>query len=161
MASEGNTYDVVDRRTHDWELGLGCVLYDPRLDTGRKLWHVTKRLTDHDGDDHLYELSDGTHTERQFFHHEDVIRMFVPAGWCWPVGEKPLYHLTRECGADDPADLMTDGGIDVPTCDTVGCSTECISLEDGWEQIDGTLRCADCWEEWEQTGSWPDEEGDA
>ncbi|WP_277540257.1 hypothetical protein [Haloarcula laminariae] len=259
-SDEGESWqDVVDRRTHDWELGLGAVLYGPQPDS-RDLWHVTKRLVDHDGDDHLYVLWDGTHTERRYVDESIVREDYTPAGWCWPVGEKPLYHLTRECGVDDPADLMTDGGeepnethvdpdrglwippalrefdkqlvirtpratvqhfgsspvdpyyglvdesgfgaacefrdpknpdlapdrvrikpqgeeavelvvdihpevrtdggIDVPVCETDGCDTPCPGLEDGWEQSDGTLRCTDCWDEWEQTGQWPDEGGD-
>jgi len=58
-------------------------------------------------------------------------------------------------------DIRTDGGIAAPVCETEGCETACRGLDDGWEQSDGTLRCADCWDEWEATGQWPDERGDA
>ncbi|MDS0280347.1 hypothetical protein NDI85_21410 [Halomicroarcula sp. S1AR25-4] len=121
--------DVADRldESPDWPVGLGAVLYNDRSDRPedrRDLWHVTTRLVDHDGSNHFYELWDGTHTRRQFYHIEDLLADFAPAGWCWPTGWKPLYHLTRRCGADDPADLMTDGsGFDdgrCPACDAEG-----------------------------------------
>lgn len=56
----------------------------------------------------------------------------------------------------DDEEISTDGGIDVPICDTEGCDTECPGLEDGWEQSDGTLRCVDCWDTWKATGEWPE-----
>ncbi|WP_058997809.1 hypothetical protein [Haloarcula sp. CBA1127] len=162
---EGESWTEAAERldeTPDWDLGVGAVLYNDRPDAPedrRDLWHVTTRLVDHDGSDHFYVLWDGTHTRRRFVRIEDVLADFAPAGWCWPTGRKPLYHLTRNCGVDDPDDLMTDGGsITAPTCGTENCDTVCPGLDDGWEQHDGTLRCADCWSYQERHGHWPDED---
>ena len=52
------------------------------------------------------------------------------------------------------------GELSVPTCETGNCDTECLGPEDGWEETDGTLRCADCWGYWEYHGHWPDEDED-
>jgi len=156
---EGESWqELVDRRTHEWELGLGAVLYGPRHDR-RDLWHVTKRLVDHDGSDHFYMVWDGTHTQRRFVREEDIFADYTPAGWCWPTGRKPLYHLTRECGVDDPADLMTDGGTDtlgVP-CDVETCEETVVGLDDGYEFDRGTV-CHSCVEFHDRHGHWPDED---
>lgn len=99
-----------------WPVGLGAVLYNARHDRPedrRDLWHVTSRYLDVDAGARLYELWDGTHTGRKYYHAEDILADFEPAGWQWPTGEKPLYHLTRQCGVDDPDDLMTDGGVEM------------------------------------------------
>lgn len=42
-------------------------------------------------------------------------------------------------------------------CDTDGCDTEIVGLEDGWEVL-GSLRCADCIEYNREHGHWPDED---
>lgn len=92
--------------------GLGAVLYDTRephrrpccSDGGRCLHHITGVWTDTDGH-RMYEIWDGTHTTREYVLEGDM-SMFDPAGWSFPVGLKPTYHLTRECGVYDSHDLM-------------------------------------------------------
>jgi hypothetical protein len=106
----------------DWLLGLGAVLYNDRPDRPedrRDLWHVSNRFEAVDSTARLYKLWDGTHTRQRFVYEADILADYTPAGWQWPLGRKPLYHLTRNCGADDPADVMTDGGSTVicPNCE--------------------------------------------
>ncbi len=42
-------------------------------------------------------------------------------------------------------------------CETDGCDTEIVGLEDGWE-VGDSLRCADCIDYHEEHVHWPDEE---
>ena len=104
-----------DELAEEFEIGRGAVLYNDRDDapTERDLHHVTRRFYDVDTDRHYYRVSDGTYTLNHVYAAEDLLEDFAPAGWQWPVGRKPTYHLTRECGVDDSADLMTDGGTEV------------------------------------------------
>lgn len=147
--------------TPDWPVGIGAVLYNDRPDAPddrRDLWHVTTRLVDYDGSDHFIVLWDGTHTRRRFVRIEDLLADYLPAGWCWPTGRKPLYHLTRRCGVDDPADLMTDGGqVQIPKCAVDGCGTEVPGLDDGYEFSRGVV-CHDCIDYRNRHGHWPDED---
>lgn len=95
----------------------GAVLYDQRDPDrrpccdrgGRCLWHVTEVWTDTDGDV-MYEVWDGTHTVREYILEDDLLYpgMFVPAGWSWPVGLKPTYHLSRTVGVRDHHDVMQE-----------------------------------------------------
>ena len=98
----------------------GAVLYDQRPDghrldpaSERGLCHVLDVYEHVDNGDRLYHVSDGTHTYYAYLHEDTLTDCFEPAGWQWPSGRKPLYHLTRVCGVEDAADLMTDGGVDV------------------------------------------------
>jgi hypothetical protein len=101
----------------EWPVGVGAVLYGLDGDEeSRDLWHVTDRFASVDGSTKLVTLWDGTHTSRRYVRAEDLLADYTPAGWSWPTGKKPLYHLTRECGADDRADLMTDGGGACSSC---------------------------------------------
>lgn len=95
-----------------WEYGRGAVLYEDRPDTPadeRRLHHVTQRFIDVETGARHVVIQDGTHTTRGVWRLEDAVADFTPAGWQWPVGRKPTYHLTRECGVDDATDLMTGG----------------------------------------------------
>jgi len=95
-----------------WPVGRGAVLYEDQPDTPadeRRLHHVTARLVDPDSGDRLLRIWDGTHTTKRYCHADDVLAEFTPGGWQWPVGRKPTYHLSRECGVDDRADHMTPG----------------------------------------------------
>lgn len=107
---------MTDRRA----IKQGAVLYDTRttrsrLDpaSDRSLCHVVNVFEDVHTGDRLYQLWDGTHTYREYVHEDTLAECFQPAGWTWPTGRKPLYHLTRICGVDDEADLMSDGGVAV------------------------------------------------
>jgi hypothetical protein len=97
----------------------GAVLYDTRGNTtldpvsDRALCHVVSVFEEVGTGDRLYNVWDGTHTYQEFVHEDRLLEDFEPAGWTFPRGSKPLYHLTRNCGVDDPADLMTDGGEEV------------------------------------------------
>jgi hypothetical protein len=161
--AEGESWTEAAERleeTPDWDLGVGAVLYNDRPDAPedrRDLWHVTTRLVDHDGSDHFYVLWDGSHTRRRFVRRDDILADYAPAGWCWPPSKKPLYHLTRNCGVDDPADIMPDGGSVAVPCGTDGCKSVCQGLDDGFE-ANGTLRCSECWSYEERHGHWPDED---
>jgi len=94
----------------------GAVLYDTRGNTSlepvseRGLCHVVSVYEELDTGDRLFNVWDGTHTYQEFVHEERILEDFMPAGWTFSPGKKPLYHLTRNCGLEDPADLMTDGG---------------------------------------------------
>lgn len=139
----------------EWPVGVGAVLYGPDGDEeARDLWHVTDRLTSVDGDRRLVVLWDGTHTSRRYVRAEDLLAEYTPAGWSWPTGQKPLYHLTRQCGADDRADLMTDGGEDVEIThdearDESRCGLFCDEEPDvSFEAFGYTFhRCQSCYEE--------------
>lgn len=108
--------DESDERTA--QVGVGAVLYDLRVperreccsEGGRCLWHVTDILESvtHGGKE--YVLWDGSHTARKYVHEEDLLYdgMFEPAGWQFPVGMKPAYHLTRNCGVHDNHDMMLE-----------------------------------------------------
>ena len=107
------------RNRPEHPVGLGAVLYGDRLGVkriqgSRDLWHVTDVLESQRNGDRWFRLWDGTHTTMLWCHEDDLLADFSPAGWTWPTGRKPLYHLTRECGVEDEADLMTDGGVDRP-----------------------------------------------
>jgi len=103
---------------NDPPVGPGAVLYDERppkrrpccSDGGRCLWHVTSVYEDIESGDRLYELWDGTHTTREYVLGDDLLceRMFTPAGWQYPTGLKPTYHLTRNCDVYDTHDLMIE-----------------------------------------------------
>lgn len=98
------------KRTEQFELGLGAVLYNDRHDRAedrRDLWHVTSRFIDADTGRRLYEIWDGTHTSRRYYPEEDILADFAPAGWQFPTAKKPTYFLTRTVGVPDPADKMT------------------------------------------------------
>lgn len=95
-----------------WAFGVGAVLYEDRPDTPadeRRLHHVTRRFVDVETGARYVVIWDGTHDAKQVCRLEDAVSDFTPAGWQWPVGRKPTYHLTRECGVDDRMDLMTGG----------------------------------------------------
>lgn len=95
-----------------WPVGLGAVFYDERecREDSRSLWHVTSRWEDVDSSKgRMVELWDGTHTCRKYCSVIALFEDYAPAGYTWPVGEKPLYHLTRRCGVEDKGDLMTYG----------------------------------------------------
>lgn len=99
-------------------VGRGAVLYDTRdadrreccRQGGRCLWHVTSVYEDVDSGHRLYEVWDGTHTVRKYVNGGDLLYdgMFVPAGWSFPAGLKPTYHLTRNVGVHDNHDLMLE-----------------------------------------------------
>jgi len=109
----------------------GAVLYDTRGNTSldpvsdRALCHVVSVFEEVGTGDRLYNVWDGTHTYQEFVHEDRLLEDFELAGWTFPRGSKPLYHLTRNCGVEDPADLMTDGGEEVgrggPPCPTIEC----------------------------------------
>jgi hypothetical protein len=104
-----------DVRDSSPPVGEGAVLYDTRdpdrrpccSEGGRCLFHVTEVWTDTDGFV-MYEVWDGTHTVREYVHKGDLKWMFEPAGWSWPVGMKPTYHLTRQCEVYDSHDRMLE-----------------------------------------------------
>jgi hypothetical protein len=94
-----------------WPVAPGAVLYEDRPDTPegeRRLHHVVARRIDPDTGDHFLVIEDGTHTTRMHYHAEDVLADFAPAGWQWPTGRKPTYHLTRNCGVYDKQDRMLE-----------------------------------------------------
>lgn len=94
----------------EWPVAPGAVLYEDRPDTPedeRRLHHVTDRRIDPDTGDQYLVIWDGTHTVEYHYHVDDVLGDFAPAGWQWPTGSKPTYHLTRNCGVDDKQDLMS------------------------------------------------------
>lgn len=104
---------MVELDPPEWPLAPGAVLYEDRPDTPddeRRLHHVTARRIDPDTDEKFLVIEDGTHTTKMHYRVEDALADFTPAGWQWPIGSKPTYHLTRNCGVDDRTDLMTDGG---------------------------------------------------
>ena len=95
----------------EWPVAPGAVLYEDRPDTPdgeRRLHHVVARRIDPDTGDHYLVIEDGTHTTRMHYHAEDVLADFAPAGWQWPTGRKPTYHLTRNCGVYDKQDRMLE-----------------------------------------------------
>lgn len=102
--------------SHSVNVGVGAVLYDDRAadrreccrQGGRCLWHVTELYEPVDGSDRLIELWCGTHTSRKYVIEPDLLDMFVPAGWSWPTGRKPTYHLTRTVKVHDNHDLMLE-----------------------------------------------------
>lgn len=104
------------KRTNEEVVGPGAVMYDTRAadrreccrEGGRCLWHVTEVYEPVSGGDRLVELWDGTHTVRTRVLEPDALSMFVPAGWCWPTGLKPTYHLSRTVGVHDNHDLMLE-----------------------------------------------------
>lgn len=113
-STESATADTPSPSDDDplWPVGRGAVLYEDRPDTPadeRRLHHVTPRLIDPDTGDRMLKIWDGTYDEKQYYYAEDVLADFSPAGWQWPVGLKPTYHLTRECGVNDSMDCMTNG----------------------------------------------------
>lgn len=95
-------------RRDEWEVGLGAVLYNDRHDAPdrRDLYHVTGRFESADGVERRYQVQDGTHTTEMWYHAEDLLADFAPAGWTWPTSRKPTYHLTRNCGVEDATDRM-------------------------------------------------------
>jgi hypothetical protein len=104
--------------TDDPAVEAGAVLYDTRppelrpccTEGGRCLWHVTSVYEDVDSGHRLYEVWDGTHTVREYVLGGDLLYdgMFVPAGWSFPIGLKPTYHLTRNVGVHDTHDRMLE-----------------------------------------------------
>lgn len=97
-------------------VGRGAVLYDTRdperrpccREGGRCLFHVTGVYREVETGELRYEVWDGTHTVREWVHGDDLLAIFDPAGWRWPVGEKPTYWLTRACEVHDNHDLMLE-----------------------------------------------------
>lgn len=96
-------------------VGPGAVLYDTReperrpccSEGGRCLFHVTAVYENTERPrERLYEVWCGTHTVRERLLGDDLLAIFDPAGWSWPAGRKPTYHLTREVGVHDNHDLM-------------------------------------------------------
>lgn len=113
MSSDTRTkHDVVQ------SIGAGAVLYDNRepsrrsccSEGGRCLWHVTNVYEDVDTGYRLFEVWDGTHTVREYINGGDLLgrRMFELAGWQYPTGSKPTYHLTRDVGVHDNHDIMLE-----------------------------------------------------
>lgn len=106
----------MNKNTLHERIGVGAVLYDTRepkqrtccCEGGRCLWHVTNVYESVVDGDTLYDVCCGTHTSQEYIHGEDLGWMFDPAGWQWPVGRKPTYHLTRTVGVHDNHDLMLE-----------------------------------------------------
>lgn len=83
----------------EWELGLGVVLYNVRYDAPpkqRDLWQVTGRFLDVDSGRRKYELSNRTHTKRQYYWATAVLEDFDPAGWTLPVTVSPSEVVGRQ-----------------------------------------------------------------
>jgi len=97
-------------------VGPGAILYDTRppdrrpccSEGGRCIAHITAVYEDVDTGNRLYEVWDGTHTTRERLHEPALLSAYEAAGWQWPTGRKPTYHLTRNCGVYDHHDLMLE-----------------------------------------------------
>lgn len=97
-------------------VGRGAVLYDTRDPArrpccslgGRCLHHVVGVFEETTTGTVYYRIEDGTHTTREWVHEDDLPALFEPAGWQFPPGRKPTYHLTRTCDVHDNHDLMLE-----------------------------------------------------
>jgi hypothetical protein len=101
-----------------YPIGAGAVLYDTRRperrpccrEGGRCLAHVTDVYEALASGEVRFRVEDGTHTTRHWVHKDDLLAMYVPAGWRVSPSVKPTYLLTRQHGVEDHHDVMTDGG---------------------------------------------------
>lgn len=101
-------------------VGRGAVLYDIRSTSrclcgrqGRCLAHVTGVYEETTTGKIRFEVWSGTHTTQEFVYGDDLLDMFVPAGFSIDVGTKPTYILTREYGVVDNNDLMQQTGEEI------------------------------------------------
>jgi len=98
------------------QIGRGAVLYDTRdakrrpccSQGGRCLAHVRGVYEETTTGERYYDVEDGTHTTAEWVHQDDFWELFAPAGWQFPIGYKPTYHLTRTVGVHDTHDLMLE-----------------------------------------------------
>jgi hypothetical protein len=107
--------DQSPNRVEQLPYGVGAVLYEDRPDTPddeRRLHHITDILVSARTGYCRVEIKDGTHTTRTYYHSEDVLADFEPAGWQFPPSRKPTYHLTRNVGAYDKQDRMLEDNDD-------------------------------------------------
>jgi hypothetical protein len=110
--SENTTYDWDGRRLP----GRGAVVYDERNPVrrpccstgGRCLHHVVGVYEEQETGEVYIRVEDGTHTTAGWIHQDDFWELFTPAGWQFPTGYKPTYHLTRTVGVHDNHDRMLE-----------------------------------------------------